>query len=149
MVKSAEPIAGGPVMAKEPARKKSLTRRKNKTQRNGAMARTETVLVMRPTSSLRGLMPIPPEVEKIVAGIERERPMSPTARQRTADGLSEQYYFGDQYIAYRHTPQGKEVLAVGSDEIDQLNRRRMSRAERERMVLGYAEPWYEEVPKSP
>ncbi len=62
-------------------------------------------------------------------------------KQRLSDSLKLQYYFGGHWIAYRHTNQGKEVLAVGMDEIGQLMRKRMSAVERDAIVLGYCDPW--------
>ena len=49
--------------------------------------------------------------------------------------------FGGNWIAYRNTPQGREVLAVGWDEIERLEKKRLSRKERQSIVLGFAEPW--------
>ena len=71
----------------------------------------------------RGLIPVPPEVAKWVADFEarfvREHgaPIAPEARQRILDDWTLNYYYDDAYIAYRRTPQGVEVLAVGADEV--------------------------------
>ena len=70
----------------------------------------------------RGLIPVPPEVAKWVeeldARVIRElgAPMAPEARQRTLDDWTLNYYYDDAYIAYRRTPQGVEVLAVGWEQ---------------------------------
>ena|SRR5215831_5173327 len=70
----------------------------------------------------RGLIPVPPEVAKWVeeldARVIRElgAPMAAEAKQRTLDDWTLNYYYDDAYIAYRRTPQGVEVLAVGWDE---------------------------------
>jgi hypothetical protein len=74
----------------------------------------------------RGLLPVPPEVEAIIAKEEarllNEKGIVPTpeARQRMVDSFTLQYYYEGFYVAYRPTPQGPEVLAVGPDEIGQL-----------------------------
>jgi hypothetical protein len=74
----------------------------------------------------RGLIPVPPEVAKWVeeldARVIRElgAPMAPEARQRTLDDWTLNYYYDDAYIAYRRTPQGVEVLAVGWDEVSKF-----------------------------
>jgi hypothetical protein len=57
-----------------------------------------------PPSPLRGLLPTPPEVEKIVEEWLKDRPASPQARQRITEDLKMQYYFGGHNIAYRDTP---------------------------------------------
>src|SRR2546427_4060253 len=80
-----------------------------------------------PPSPLRGLLPTPPEVEEIVERWCKERPASPAARLRITEGLKMQYYFGGHPILYRDTPKGKDVLAVGMEEIGR---------------------WYREVPYS-
>src|SRR5262249_37844340 len=70
----------------------------------------------------RGLLPVPPEVAEQVANeearIAREHgiQISPEARKRRLDDWTLNYYYDDAYIAYRRTPQGVEVLAVGWDE---------------------------------
>lgn len=73
----------------------------------------------------RGLLPVPPEVAESVARREaqllRERGLRITgeARQHDLDYATLNWYYDNSYVAYRRTPQGIEVLAVGSDEIDQ------------------------------
>lgn len=70
----------------------------------------------------RGLVPVPPEVAEQVADFEarfaREHgfPIAPEARQRVLEDWTLSYYYDDEYIAYRRTPQGVEVLAVGWNE---------------------------------
>ena len=74
----------------------------------------------------RGLLPVPAEVEAIIAKEEArllsEKGIVPTpeARHRMVDSFTLQYYYEGFYVAYRPTPQGPEVLAVGPDEIGQL-----------------------------
>jgi hypothetical protein len=78
----------------------------------------------------RGLLPVPPEVEqdvaREVARIEGEHGFTLTseAKQRMTNSLTLQHYYENQTIAYRQTPQGVEVLAVGDQEIGELVRRR-------------------------
>jgi len=70
----------------------------------------------------RGLLPIPPEVAESAAQeearIAREHgiQIAPEARQKMLDDWTLNYYYDGAYIAYRRTPQGVEVLAVGWDE---------------------------------
>jgi hypothetical protein len=70
----------------------------------------------------RGLLPVPPEVEESVAAYEAElirkhgTSCTPEARQRTLDNLVLNWYYDGSYVAYRRTPQGVEVLAVGWEE---------------------------------
>ncbi len=76
----------------------------------------------------RGLLPIPWEVAQIIAKEEsrllNEHGIVPTpeARQRMVDSFTMQYYYEGFYVAYRPTPQGPEVLAVGDEEIGRLLR---------------------------
>jgi hypothetical protein len=89
---------------------------------------------------MRGLLPTPPEVEEIVERLCKERPASPKARLRITEGLKMQYYFGGHPILYRDTPQGREVLAVGDDEIGRVLRS-VPRSQRKGSIIGYADPW--------
>lgn len=52
------------------------------------------------------------QVAKFSPGI-----ITPESKKRMIDDLTLQYYFEGEEIAYRHTPEGIEVLAVGLDEI--------------------------------
>ena len=74
----------------------------------------------------RGLLPVPPEVEDVVAkddsSLLKEHGIVPTSedRQRQVNSLTLQYYYGGHDVAYRLTPQGVELLAAGLSEIRQL-----------------------------
>jgi hypothetical protein len=74
----------------------------------------------------KGLLPVPPEVEDILAGEDarllKEHGIVSTAEdhQRQQDSLTLQYYFEGYDVAYRRTSQGAEVLAVGLQEIREL-----------------------------
>jgi hypothetical protein len=76
----------------------------------------------------RGLLPVPPEVAKIVAAMEarllgeRNIQISAEARQRSLDNETLNWYYDNAYIAYRRTPRGVEVLAVGQEEADQYRK---------------------------
>jgi hypothetical protein len=78
----------------------------------------------------KGLLPVPPEVEALVAREDarllKEHGIVPTAEdhQRQQDSLTLQYYFEGYDVAYRRTPQGVEVLAVGPTEIGELLHRK-------------------------
>jgi hypothetical protein len=88
--------------------------------------RGEPLVMARPKP--RGLLPVPPEVEAVVtreeARLLKERGIVPTpeARRRMVDSLTLQYYYEGFDVAYRATPAGAEVLAVGHEEIGRLVR---------------------------
>ncbi len=71
----------------------------------------------------RGLLPVPPEVAEDVARMEaqllQERgiQITPEARRDQLDYATMNWYYDNSYVAYRRTPEGIEVLAVGSEEI--------------------------------
>jgi hypothetical protein len=73
----------------------------------------------------RGLLPVPPEVAENVAAMEarllRERgiQITPEARRDQLDYATMNWYYDNSYVAFRRTPEGIEVLAVGSEEIHQ------------------------------
>jgi hypothetical protein len=94
-----------------------------------------------PPSPLRGILPTPPEVAELVAQELEGHPVTDREKQRLTDCFKLQYYFGGHPILYRQTDQGKEVVAVGRDEIRRLLRKKMSPAERQTIVLGYPELW--------
>jgi hypothetical protein len=70
----------------------------------------------------RGLLAVPPEVAEQVAEeearLEREKGIriTPEVRKQLLERWTLSWYYDDAYIAYRHTPEGVEVLAVGHDE---------------------------------
>jgi hypothetical protein len=71
------------------------------------------------TPKPRGQLPVPTEVEQVVA---RENARSAAyytaeAEKRIAEDLTLQYYFEGETIAYRRTTLGVEVVAVGLEEI--------------------------------
>ena len=76
----------------------------------------------------RGLLPVPPEVAENVARSEaellQERGIQVTAeaRQHSLDYQTLNWYYDNSLVLYRRTPQGVEVLAVGSDEISEFVR---------------------------
>jgi hypothetical protein len=96
-------------------------------------------------STLRGILPTPPEVIRAVDFVLADRPASPEYRQMLTDEHKLRYYFGGHWIAYRNTPQGKEVLAVGLEEMARL-RKRMRRAERETVVWAAIDLWHDLEP---
>jgi hypothetical protein len=91
----------------------------------------------------KGLLPVPPEVEAVIAKEEtrllHDKGIVPTpeARRRLLDSLTLQYYYEGFYVAYRPTPQGPEVLAVGHEPIGQLLR---SLDQEERLKIKVAQP---------
>lgn len=76
----------------------------------------------------RGLLPVPPEVAESLATREadlfRERGIRITteARQRALEYAMTNWYFDNTEIAYRRTPDGIDVLAVGSEEVSRFVR---------------------------
>jgi hypothetical protein len=72
----------------------------------------------------RGLLPVPPEVEEDVAREQaRLQPyFTDDYAKRARDDMTLRYYYDGTYVAYRRTPQGIEVLAVGWDEVRKLFR---------------------------
>jgi hypothetical protein len=80
----------------------------------------------------RGLLPVPPEVAEQVADEEARTlrewgvPMPPELKQRLLDEWTLRYYYDRAYVAYRRTPQGVEVLAVGWEEARKYLRPGMS-----------------------
>jgi hypothetical protein len=91
------------------------------------------------------LLPTPAEVEQAirreVEEMERHgRAIVGEARERLLEDFKLQYYFGGQPLAYRETPQGKEILAVGFEAMGRLSGE-LTPEERETVVSGFAEPW--------
>ncbi len=76
----------------------------------------------------RGLLPVPPEVVERLASREadllRERgiQVAPEASRRALEYAMTNWYFDNTEIAYRRTPEGIEVLAVGSEEVSRFVR---------------------------
>jgi hypothetical protein len=70
----------------------------------------------------RGLLPVPPHVEELVASekVRLQPYVTEEAEKRMRDDWTLQYYYEGETVAYRITPQGMEVLAVGTDEIGEL-----------------------------
>jgi hypothetical protein len=91
----------------------------------------------------RGLLPVPPELAELVARDEAEcirkhgTGFSPEARQRILDDNVLYWYYDGSLVAYRRTPQGVEVLAVGSDEVHQF-REEHPLDERRDVIIGIA-----------
>lgn len=77
----------------------------------------------------RGLLPVPPEVAEHV---ERETAraqkdfgfvLAAEAKQRMLNEGTLDWFYRDQWVSYRYTPQGVEVLAVGLEEVGELAKR--------------------------
>lgn len=73
----------------------------------------------------RGLLPVPPGVEEVVRAEEsrlHEHGLVPgaEARRRLMDEHCLDHFFRDEWVSYRETPRGVDVLAVGLDEIGRL-----------------------------
>jgi hypothetical protein len=77
----------------------------------------------------RGLLPVPPEV---VGHVEQEAlravkghgfTLTDDAKRRMLNEGTLDWFYRDQWVSYRETHQGVEVLAVGLEEIGELARR--------------------------
>src|SRR5262245_35709433 len=77
-----------------------------------------------PRPVVLGLLPTPPEVLEQIERDLKGRPVSVAARQRMIDCYNMQYHCGGKNIAYRNTPQGVEVLAVGLENVGKFFRER-------------------------
>ena len=88
---------------------------------------------------VRGILPTPPIVQRLVARELKDHPVTPQERQRITDCFKMQYYFGGHEIAYRKTPKGVEVLAV-DDEITELLRS-VPPEEQEQIITGCPDQW--------
>src|SRR5262249_26299113 len=106
---------------------------------NGAVIKNEPL--DRPPAAFRGLMPTPPEVQALMDKLYRNVKITDSFRRHQTDLFNVQFHFGGYPIADRDTPQGREVLAVGWDELNELEKKRRSGKERRRFVIGFADPW--------
>jgi hypothetical protein len=88
----------------------------------------------------RGVLKPPPEVEDVLTEELRDQPASAAFRQQLAAYLTLRYYCGGHHIAYRVSPEGPEVLAVGLGEMAELNQR-LSPEQRAGISVGRPEPW--------
>jgi hypothetical protein len=70
----------------------------------------------------RGLLPVPPWVEEAVARDRASMPQYYTEEygQKCRNYMTLRYWYEGHYIAWRETPAGVEVLAVGWDEVCRL-----------------------------
>jgi len=79
-----------------------------------------------PGSRPHGLLVVPTEVEAEVTREEDQlfketgSRLTPDARWRMVIDQTLDWYFRDQWLSYRETPQGVDVLAVGLGEIGRL-----------------------------
>jgi len=79
-------------------------------------------------------------VEEMVESCFKDRPASPAYRLHTTETMKLQYYFSGHEVAYRETPQGHEVLAVGSTEVRRLIRKG-SEEELHGVIFAVADLW--------
>ena len=103
-------------------------------------ARKPTATKKLPRPPVPGLLPTPPEVRALLERELKDHPVTDTERQRLTDDWNLQYYFGGEEIAYRHTPHGVEVLAVGLDAACKLMRDLPPERDAE-VILGHPDPW--------
>jgi hypothetical protein len=72
----------------------------------------------------RGLLPVPPFVEEAIAqdraGMEQY--YTDEFAQKCRNYMTLRYWYEGHHIAWRETPAGVEVLAVGWDEVSKLLR---------------------------
>jgi hypothetical protein len=78
------------------------------------------------TAQPRGLLPVPPavaeHVEREARRAEKEFgfQLTPEARQRMLHQGTLDWFYRDQWVTYRDTPLGVEILAVGLEEVGAL-----------------------------
>jgi hypothetical protein len=76
--------------------------------------------------SPRGLLPVPPtvaeqvELEALRADKEHGIKLTAEAKQRMLNQGTLDWFYRDQWVSYRDTPQGVEILAVGLVEVGEL-----------------------------
>jgi hypothetical protein len=70
----------------------------------------------------RGLLPVPPFVEEAIAEDRARMPQHFTEEygQKCRNYMTLHWWYEGHYIAWRETPAGVEVLAVGWDEVWKL-----------------------------
>jgi hypothetical protein len=79
-------------------------------------------------ANLRGLLSVPPAVSEHVEGeslrAQKEHGFALTseAKQRMLNQGTLDWFYRDQWVSYRDTPQGVEVLGVGLEEVGELAR---------------------------
>jgi hypothetical protein len=77
-------------------------------------------------SAPRGLLPVPPEVaehveqETLRAQQEHGFCLTAEAKQRMLNQGTLDWFYHDQWVSYRDTVQGVEILAVGLEEVGNL-----------------------------
>jgi hypothetical protein len=84
---------------------------------------------------MRGLLPVPFEVEDEIKRQEGKHRMTPEYRKNLRDRLTLGHYFSDVEVAFRRTSNGIEVLAAGLGEIAEF-RRTSTRGERQGVIYG-------------
>lgn len=86
----------------------------------------EQDIVQPPPCQIPGLLPIPAEVEEMVAAEETRLARSHgftltgSTRQSLLHEQALNYFFRNQWVCYQETTQGLKVLAVGIDKLGQL-----------------------------
>jgi hypothetical protein len=70
----------------------------------------------------RGLLPVPQWVDEAIADDRARMPQYFTEEygQKCRNYMTLRYWYEGHYIAWRETPAGVEVLAVGGDEVSKL-----------------------------
>jgi hypothetical protein len=72
---------------------------------------------LKPEELPRGLVESPQLVLDLVAREASRLPMNEEAKKRITEDLTLQYYFEGWDVAYRRTPLGVEIFAVGLEEV--------------------------------
>jgi hypothetical protein len=93
------------------------------TESEGRQPGDQSGLDTKALPKIPGLLPVPEEVLRLVEAEEQgffeqqhER-FAPEAKQRIINDETLDHYFHNQWVSYRETGQGVEVLAVGLDSI--------------------------------
>ena len=104
------------------------TRRDSESVELGIGSRSILADPVRPVPRMQphGLLAVPPEVEAEIAREEDQlfeetgSRLSADARWKLIIDQTLDWYFRDQWVSYRETPRGVDMLAVGPDEIGEL-----------------------------
>jgi hypothetical protein len=92
-------------------------------------------------SPLRGLLPTTPEIEELVIRSLDGRAAADSYKQLLRENFKMMYYFGGHPVVYRETDQGREVVAVGYEEMGRVLGKRMSPAQRRTLVIDHPDLW--------
>ena len=94
-----------------------------------------------PRPPVPGLLPVPPEVQAHLERELKDHPVTDKERQRLTNVWTLQYYYGNEEVVYRETPQGVEVLAVGLKAMGEFVRSQRP-SQNPDYHIDHPDPWY-------